>query len=500
MLAELAAAASDSHLRGDGATRVTAIAYDSRLVAPGSLFAALPGADRDGHDFAADAARRGAAGLLVERPLDLGLPQIVVPDARAALAPVAARFYGYPSREIGVIGVTGTDGKTTTSFLIDAIFRHAGLVTGMVGTVAIRIGDEVEAHETRQTTPESADLQRHLRAMVQARADWAILEATSHGLAMHRLDEIRFRIGAVTNVTHEHLDYHGTVAAYHRAKAILFERVAGAGGTAVVNADDPGATAMLAYCGGATVIRYSGKGRTADVRAVDVVADGRGSRFRLDAGGWGTVRIDLPLIGAFNVANALCAAGVALAAGVDLPAVARALCAAPDVPGRMATIDAGQPFAVVVDYAHTPDALAKVLALLRGLHPGGRLIVVFGSAGERDVEKRSLQGAVAARLADYAVFTSEDPRQEDPDAIIDQIAAGALAVGGREGDTFSRVTDRREAVHRALDLARPGDCVLLAGKGHERSIIWGREKRSWDEAGVARELLTELGYGAPSRA
>jgi UDP-N-acetylmuramoyl-L-alanyl-D-glutamate--2,6-diaminopimelate ligase len=497
-LDDLAASVPGSRVVGDPATPINGVAYDSRRVVPGDLFAALPGADADGHAFAADAARRGATALLVERPVALSLAQIRVVDARAALAAVAATFYGHPSREIGVVGVTGTDGKTTTGYLVDGLLRAAGRRTGMIGTVAVRIGDAVIDHETRQTTPESADIQRYLRAMVETDVTWATVEATSHGLAMHRLDGVEFRIGAVTNVTREHLDFHGNVEAYRRAKGILFRRVGAAGGTAVVNADDPGAVAMLDFAKGSTLLRYSAAGRDAEIRAVDIAAHPRGSRFRLETSDWGAAAVDLPLIGGFNVANALGASGVALAAGLDLETIATALRTPPTIPGRMAAVDAGQPFSVLVDYAHTPDALAKVLTLLRGLHPDRRLIVVFGSAGERDVEKRPRQGAVAVRLADYAVFTSEDPRHEDADAIIAQIAAGAIAAGAREGEAFDHVTDRREAIRRALAAAKAGDCVLLAGKGHEGSIIWGREKRPWDEAGVARQLLAELGWERPS--
>ena len=444
---------------------------------------------------------RGARAALVERtPEGIALPAIVVPDSRAALAGVAAAVYGHPSAELGVIGVTGTDGKTTTSYLTDAILRAAGHVTGLVGTVAVRVGDRVVEHDTRQTTPESADVQRYLRAMVDAGASWAVLEATSHGLAMHRLDQVRFLIGAVTNITHEHLEFHGSLDAYRRAKATLFERVAAVGGTAVINVDDAGARAMLPFARGARLLFCSAEGRRADLEAHDVTSDARSSRFRLETGEWGSGDVVLPLIGGFNVANALCAAGVALAAGVDLPTVVRGLATTPPVPGRLATIVAGQPFTVVVDYAHTPESLAKVLTLLRNLHPRGRLIAVFGSAGERDVAKRPLQGAVAARLADYAVFTSEDPRYEDPDAIIAAITAGAREAGGRENETFARVTDRREAIRHALARARPGDCVLLAGKGHEGSIIWGREKVPWDEAAAAGEALAELGFRGSGRA
>jgi UDP-N-acetylmuramoyl-L-alanyl-D-glutamate--2,6-diaminopimelate ligase len=495
-LSELAEGLGRSRLVGDPAARVTRVVYDSRATERGDLFVALRGADVDGHAFCREAVERGAGSCLVERDTGVDVPQLIVPDSRAALAAVAATFYGHPSRELGVIGITGTDGKTTTSFLIDAILRGAGLTTGLIGTVEIRVGNRSDTHETRQTTPESIDIQRYLREMVEAGASWATVEATSHGLAMHRLDGVAFAIGAVTNVTREHLDFHGTVEAYQQAKGLLFERVGEAGGTAVINADDSGAALMAAYAGGSKVLRYSAEGRSADVRAVDVVLDRRGSAFAVETDEWGEARAEVPLIGGFNVANALCALSAGLAAGIGLETAVAALAAAPQVPGRMAGVDAGQPFAIVVDYAHTPDALAKVLSLLRGLHPRGHLIVVFGSAGERDVEKRPKQGAIAARYADYAVFTSEDPRNEDADAIIEEIAAGAVRAGAIEGTSFARITDRREAVRHALSIASANDCVLLAGKGHEGSIIWGREKRPWDEEGVARELLAELGFGA----
>lgn len=491
---DLAAAVPNARLVGDPATPVYGLAYDSRLVERDWCFAALPGADHDGHDYAARAVDAGAAVLLVERELALPVAQLVVPDSRAGLAPLAAAFYDDPSGEVGVIGITGTDGKTTSSFLVDGILRRAGLATGLIGTVAIRIGDEEDQHATRQTTPESADVQRLLRRMAQRGVRWATLEATSHGLAMHRLDGVRFRIGAVTNITREHLDYHGTVEEYRRAKALLFERVAAAGGAAVVNIDDAGARAMLPFAAGAEAITYGMGDAAATLMAREIRSDGAGSRFTLAASGWGTAEIALPMIGGFNVANALCAAGVALAAGLGLDDVADGLAHAPAVPGRMALVDGGQPFAVVVDYAHTPDAMDKVLRLVRGLYPG-RLIVVFGSAGERDIEKRPLQGAVAARMADIVVVTSEDPRYEDADAIIDAIACGALDAGAVEGRTLFRATERRDAVALALGMARAGDCVVLAGKGHEGSIIWGREKRPWDEAGVAREILRALGFG-----
>jgi UDP-N-acetylmuramoyl-L-alanyl-D-glutamate--2,6-diaminopimelate ligase len=490
----LAHAIPDAWLHGAQDAWVYGVSHDSRLIQSGDLFAALPGGDFDGHMFAEDATQRGAAALLVETPVDLPLPQILTANCRAALAKAAAVIFGRPSEAIGVIGVTGTDGKTTTSHLVDHILRESGLRTGMIGTVAIRAGGVEELHASRQTTPESSDIQRYLRQMVDAGSTWAVLEATSHGLAMHRLDEVRFRIGAVTNVTHEHLDFHGTRADYLRAKAILLERVGAEGGIAVINVDDPGAREIVPFAAGATVVSYSPSGRDAKLRALDVRCDSTGSRFQLDANDSGRVAVRLPIIGEFNVANALCAAGVALGAGVGLEEIAVALASAPSVPGRMAPIEMGQPFSVVVDYAHTPESLAKVLRLLRTLHPAGRLIAVFGSAGERDVQKRPVQGRVAAELAEISIITSEDPRFEDADAIIAQIAAGAEAAGALVGETLFCETDRREAIRTAIGLARPGDCLLLAGKGHEGSIIWGREKVPWDEAAVARELLAEAGY------
>jgi UDP-N-acetylmuramoyl-L-alanyl-D-glutamate--2,6-diaminopimelate ligase len=491
----LAGTLPGAQILGPPSRFVTGVVYDSRLVQPGDLFAALRGADSDGHFFVSEAEARGAAALLVESPVPTALPQIQVGDSRAALAAVAASYYGHPSMSIGVIGITGTDGKTTTSYLVDHILRTAGASTGMVGTVALRFGHREELHPSRQTTPESSDVQRYLRQMVDQSLAWAILEATSHGLAMHRLDHVRFDIGAVTNITREHLDYHGTVDNYQRAKAILLERVAMNSGVAVVNADDAGSRAIEHFATGATLIRYSATGADADVRALDVRANEACSTFTIETADAGRAPCTLPLIGEFNVANALCATGIALGAGIELDAIVAALRTAPPVPGRMARVDVGQPFSVVVDYAHTPEAIEKVLTLLRRLYPTGRLIAVFGSAGERDVEKRPLQGAISARLADVSVITSEDPRFEDADAIITQIAAGAEAAGAKAGKSLFCRTDRRDAIQLALALANPGDCVLLAGKGHEGSIIWGREKRPWDEAAIARELLLDRQFG-----
>lgn len=492
-LGDLLANTAGSRVVGDGAARISGIAFDSRLVEPGDLFVALRGGYTDGHRYIGTAVERGASALLVEEPVEIGIPVAIVPDSRAALADVSACFYRYPSRELGVVGVTGTDGKTSTSVLAEAMLARAGKRTGLIGTVSVKIADEIIDHETRQTTPESLEIQRMLRRMVDERVDWAVLEATSHGLEMHRLDHIDFDIAAVTNITHEHLDFHGSIEAYWRAKATLFERLNPEHGIAIVNADDPGALSVLPYCGDRPVIRYSLEHDEAELVAHDISLSIQGARFRL-RGRFGERTVSTPLLGRFNVSNALCATGIALAAGVDIDTIAATLAAPPVISGRMAAIDAGQPFGVVVDYAHTPASLEKVLTLLRTFPGQRRLIVVSGSAGERDVAKRPIQGSVCARLADISIFTNEDPRNESAEEIIGQIAAGARAEGAIDGENLFEIVDRREAVFHAISMAQPGDTVLLAGKGHERSIIWNGIKHPWNEAAAAYEALKARGF------
>ncbi|MDQ3514136.1 MAG: UDP-N-acetylmuramoyl-L-alanyl-D-glutamate--2,6-diaminopimelate ligase [Chloroflexota bacterium] len=494
-LGELVARIGEHRLDGDRETVIDEITFDSREVRPGHLFVALRGGDADGHDYIDAALARGAAAVLLDRDCDLPVSRIVVPDARAALSPVAAAFFDDPSHALAVVGITGTDGKTTTAHLVDGLLRDLGVRTGLIGTVAVRIGDHLDLHASRQTTPESVDVQRYLWRMVAAGVRVATIEATSHGLALHRLDDVRFRVGAVTNVTSEHLDYHGTVEDYRAAKGRLFTSVRAAGGMAVINLDDGGARAMLPFSAGARTLTYARADSTADLRAINVVMSASGSSFTLALDGE-SVPGQLPLVGGFNIDNALAAVGTCVALGHSLEAVAGALARVEPVPGRLARVDLGQPFDVIVDYAHTPESLSKILTLLRGLNPGGRLIVVFGSAGERDVSKRPVQGAVSARLADVSVVTTEDPRHEDPDEIIRQIAAGAAAAGARAGTSLFSITDRMVAVDHAIGLAQPGDTVLLAGKGHEGSIIAGTTKHSWDERGAAELALRRRGWGA----
>ncbi|MGZ8481071.1 MAG: UDP-N-acetylmuramoyl-L-alanyl-D-glutamate--2,6-diaminopimelate ligase [Candidatus Limnocylindria bacterium] len=466
---------------------VRGLAYDSRAVRPGTLFFAVPGVHVDGHDFVPDAVAAGAIGVVVERELpDVPVPQLVVDRARRALADAADAWFGRPSERLTVIGITGTDGKTTTSFLVADALRAAGKRPGLIGTVAIDIGDERRPNDDRNTTPEALELQEMLALMVDAGNDSVVLEATSHGLELERTRNARFDVGVVTTVTSEHLELHGTVERYRAAKARLVEEAP----IAILNADD-GTFAYFRQRARDRVLTY-GTGADADLRATNVRSDAAGSRFELVAPGWnGEVRLPMP--GSYNVSNALAALSVAHALDLDLSAAADALGRTTGVPGRMERVDAGQPFAVVVDYAHTADSLAKVLRTLRPLTQG-RLIAVFGSAGERDPTKRPAMGAVGAELADVTIVTDEDPRLEDGRVINEAIADGARHAGARDGDSLLVIDDRREAIRRAVSMARAGDVLLLAGKGHEGSMFYGAEKRPWDDRAAAREALAEHGW------
>lgn len=476
------------------------VCFDSRQATAGSLFVALPGGYTDGHHYLAQARELGAVAALVERWDDAlnEYPAVVqVDDTRATLPSVAATFFERPANSLGLIGVTGTDGKTTTSFLIDAMLRHAGRRTGVIGTVAIRIADEVVDHDLRQTTPESLEIQRMLARMRDAEVDWAVLEATSHGLALHRLDECPFDIGVVTNITHEHLEFHKTIEAYRRAKARLLESVAASQGRrwpngVAINADDEGARSIVPFAGSSRVISFSSRSEDADIIATGIQMTAGGTDFRLTTPRGGA-DVQLKLIGRFNVDNALAAASAGHLIGMAPAEIAEGLATLDGVPGRLRRVDLGQPFSVIVDYAHTPDSLEKTLTLVRGL-VRGRLIAVFGSAGERDRTKRPLQGAVSARLADFSIFTSEDPRFEDPDEIIAEIAGGAQDSGKVEGRDYLCIEDRRLAIRSALGRAQSGDAIVLAGKGHEHCMIYGSERRPWDETEEAMRALQELGY------
>lgn len=468
---------------------VTQLAYDSRRVGPGTLFFAVPGVHVDGHDFVASAADAGAIGLVVEREVaGIEVPQLVVDRTRRALADAADAWFGRPSEQLTVIGVTGTDGKSTVTALTAEMLWGCRWHPGQIGTVFTGIFDDLELNTERNTTPESLELQALLARMVAAGNDSVVLEATSHGLALERTRNCRFDVGVVTTVTSEHLEFHGTVEKYRAAKALLIEEAP----IAVLNADDASFGYFRERAGG-RVSTYA-IDTEADLRAGDLASDANGTSFHLEAPRWhGAVRVGLP--GRFNVSNALAALAVIDALGLDVHHASLALENTAGVPGRMERVDAGQPFAVIVDYAHTADSLRKVLEMLRPV-TAGRLIAVFGSAGERDPTKREPMGRVAAELADFVIVTDEDPRLEDPAVINEQIAAGARAKGCVDGESLWVIDDRREAIGHAIGMAQEGDVILLAGKGHEASMFYGTEKRPWDDRAAAREALAAAGWGA----
>ena len=505
--AESAESAGRQREAAIGALAIRGVTFDSRHVRAASVFVAVPGGRSDGHDFVAAAAAFGAVAAIVERPLPgVPVPQIVVDDARRALAATAAWWYGDPSRELGVVGVTGTDGKTTTAFLVTAVLEAAGISTGLITTAAAQIGSVRSANREHVTTPESPQLQRILRAMAAAGNSAAVVETTSHGLALSRVAEIAYDVAIFTNLTHEHLELHGTFEAYRDAKLSLFR---GLGGddrpkklarawprAAIVNADDPAGHlfAEAALVAGARVITY-GESAAADVRATAVDEGPRLMLLNVATPRW-TGAVELRLAGRFNVHNALAAIAFGEALGLEQEQIRAGLAAVRGVPGRMDRVDSGQPFGVIVDYAHSPASLEKVLDILAPLASagGGGLIAVFGSAGERDVQKRPMMGRVAGERCRLVVVTDEDPRGEDSGAILDQIAAGAEAAGRKRGRDLLTIADRRAAIDTAFAAARPGDVVLLAGKGHEQTIIMAEGPVPWDERSEAIRALARLGF------
>ncbi|HKW79190.1 MAG TPA: UDP-N-acetylmuramoyl-L-alanyl-D-glutamate--2,6-diaminopimelate ligase [Candidatus Limnocylindria bacterium] len=483
---------------GAGEIDIRSLVYDSRKAAPGTLFVAIAGFHRDGHEFIADAVKRGASAVVAERRSRVRAPLAVVPDSRAALADLAAELFDHPTRRLRLVGVTGTDGKTTTVHLISDVLEAAGERTGFATTVDFKLAGHAWENATRQTTQEAVEIQEFFAELLVAGGTWGVLEATSHSLALRKVRGCEVDIAVFTNLTPEHLDFHGTLQGYLDAKAILFEMLStgtdkGVPKAAVLNADDPHWRYLADKAAAARVITY-GIDAHADVQGTVLSADASGSRVRI-AHHEQQVEVALPLVGRFNVHNALAAAAAGIAAGVPLATAKTALEKARPVRGRMERVDAGQPFSVIVDYAHTPESLDKVLSLLRPLTKG-RLMAVFGSAGERDRAKRPRLAEAAARHADLFVITQEDPRLEDRAAILKEIEAGAVAAGKRAGDDYLVIDDRASAVREAIKRAGPGDTVLLAGKGHEASIIVGEEKMPWDEAGAARTALRELGFGA----
>ena len=468
---------------------IKGVAYDSRRVEPGFLFFCVPGALNDGHDFASEAASRGAVALCVERPVDVDLPQVVVSSVRKAMARMSADFFDRPGDHLLLLGVTGTNGKTTTTFLLESILDAAGKKPGLIGTIATRVGDE--NRRGVRTTPESLDLQALLADMRAAGADSVAMEVTSHALVLDRVEALVYEAASFTNLSQDHLDFHSGMEDYFAAKRILFTREHARAGA--VNVDDPYGRRLLDEA----QIETIGFGTSEDalVRASDVRSGPWGSEFVIRAPE-NEMKIKTSLVGHFNVANCVAAAATALQAGIGPSAVERGIAALAAVPGRFEAVDEGQPFTVVVDYAHTPDSLDNVLRGAKGLAGNSRVICTFGCGGDRDRGKRPLMGAAAARLSDYVVVTSDNPRSEDPLAIIDSILEGVLAERADGPDAV--LPDRHEAIAHVLAEARAGDVVVIAGKGHETGQEFADRTIPFDDREVARAALKELGWGEPS--
>jgi UDP-N-acetylmuramoyl-L-alanyl-D-glutamate--2,6-diaminopimelate ligase len=488
-------------VRGDAGVEISDLAYDSGRVGPGSLFFCVTGLSRDGHEFAGEAVEAGASALVVERPLDLGVPEVAVENTRAAMAPLAAAFWGEPTEDLTVIGVTGTNGKTTTAFLVRHLLEDAGRRCGLLGTVQRVVGGQVE--EVERTTPEAIDLQATFRRMAEAGDEACVLEVSSHALVLHRADAIGFDVKVFTNLTQDHLDFHEGMEDYFAAKRLLFTAEGGVatveleGGVSVVNIDDSYGLRLadeLEKGPSGDRVTFSPGGGEADLSAREVAFDASGSSFECHSPA-GTIEVRTPLPGDFNVANALAALGVAHALGLDLRRAAAALASAEQVPGRFESIDEGQPFAVLVDYAHTPDSLQNVLEAAARITQG-RVIAVFGCGGDRDRDKRPLMGRAGAELSQLAIVTSDNPRSERPEAIIEEIVAGIDQAMIEEGKVMIE-PDRRAAIARALERAEGGDTVVIAGKGHEQGQEFEQGRKiPFDDRDVARDELRKLAPAA----
>ncbi|HEV8123671.1 MAG TPA: UDP-N-acetylmuramoyl-L-alanyl-D-glutamate--2,6-diaminopimelate ligase [Gemmatimonadales bacterium] len=460
-----------------GGVALTGITDDTRSLQPGMLYVAVRGTQADGHRFVADAVGRGAAALVVESPQGAGVPEIVVQDSRRAAGAAARAWFGRPADHLALVAVTGTNGKTTTTALVRHLFNGTGSA-GSIGTLGAfdGKGEAIRSTAGSLTTPGPVDLQSTLAQMVERGVSHVAMEASSHSLDQRRLDDLTFGAAIFTNLTRDHLDYHGTMEDYLAAKLRL-RGLLGLSGREIVNADDP---AWQAIPPGSRRITF-GIQHPADVHAGELVLHSAGASFQFTTP-WGSVPVRLPLLGDYNVANALGAAAAALAMGRPFAEVVSRLHNAPQVPGRMELL-VDEPFVVLRDYAHTPDALERALSALRPLTTG-RLLVVFGCGGDRDTGKRPVMGRIATELSDLPIVTSDNPRTEDPDAIIDDVERGMGAKPHR------RITDRREAIHAALNEAHPGDTILLAGKGHETYQVIGREKLPFDERTIVLDGLS----------
>ncbi|WP_042159806.1 UDP-N-acetylmuramoyl-L-alanyl-D-glutamate--2,6-diaminopimelate ligase [Paenibacillus gorillae] len=492
LLSELAELLITSRLVGAGDTEISGLETNSRSVQKGDLFICLPGHTVDGHDYAPQALEGGAAAFVVERKLDIDAPQLIVKDSRVAMAVLADHFYGHPSRSLSLIGVTGTNGKTTTTYLIEQILNDNGKSAGVIGTVEMRY--EGKSIPMSGTTPEALQLQRYLADMREAGTTHCAIEVSSHALDQGRVKGCRFRTAVFTNLTQDHLDYHGTMEKYAAAKGLFFSRLGNEypareqdRSFAVLNIDDTASHEFIKMTA-AEVITY-GIDNDADVRASGISITAQGTSFHVSTFR-GEANITLQMVGKFNVYNALAAISAALIEGVPLEQVKTSLEAVPGVPGRVESVQAGQSFAVIVDYAHTPDGLENVLRAVKELAPP-RIICVFGCGGDRDKTKRPLMGSIAAKYADYVLVTSDNPRTEDPALILKDIEA-ALIADKVAPARYELQVDRRTAIEKAVEMASPGDVVLIAGKGHETYQIIGSVTHAFDDRLVAKEAIRGL--------
>jgi UDP-N-acetylmuramoyl-L-alanyl-D-glutamate--2,6-diaminopimelate ligase len=476
---------------------VTGLTGDSRKIQPGNVFVAWVGGTQDGHRFIDNALENGAVAVVGTRNLaGLEVPYIRVKNSQIALARLAAAFYDFPGRKLTVIGVTGTDGKTTTANLIHSVLMHNELKSGMISTLGAVIGNEMIDTGFHVTTPDAPDVQRYLAQMVEAGMTHVVLETTSHGLDQHRVDSAEFDIAVVTNITQEHLDYHHSYENYRAAKGRLFSLLSktaskpqGNPRLAILNREDDSYT-YLAELAGENQLSY-GLSADAELRAQNIENRPNGLHFVVAGAGF-RLSVNTQLVGLYNVYNCLAAFAVgANGLGLDLEAVRDGIAEFPGAPGRMERIDMGQPFTALVDFAHTPNALRNVLATAREL-TDGKVIVVFGSAGLRDRMKRSVMAEISAELADLSVLTAEDPRTESLDAILQEMAAGLERKGGVEGESYLVVPDRGEALRVAVSRANPGDLVIACGKGHEQSMCFGEIEYPWDDRTALRAALAGL--------
>ncbi|MGA8943199.1 MAG: UDP-N-acetylmuramoyl-L-alanyl-D-glutamate--2,6-diaminopimelate ligase [Thermoactinomyces sp.] len=473
---------------GDLTTRITGIQLDSRHVRPGDLFIALKGTKVDAHRFVKQAVAGGAAAVMVEEAVDVPeVPVIQVPDTRRAMAVVAAKFYGYPTQELKLIGITGTNGKTTTTYLIEQLLQHKGAAAGVIGTIQTKIRGT--SLPTRNTTPEAVELQKIFRMMLDEGCEYSVMEVSSHALDMGRTRGCQFHIGVFTNLTQDHLDYHGTMEKYREAKSLLFSQLGSAYSKelnrnpfAIFNADDK-ASAYFMKRTAAQVLTY-GIDQPADVRAENIQFSSSGTSFLLKTFR-GDVPVQIRLAGKFNVYNVLAAVSVALVEGMDLQQIQSGLAEIRGVAGRFEPVDLGQSFSVLVDYAHTPDSLENVLTTIREF-ARGRVICLVGCGGDRDRSKRPIMADIAAKYSDYAIFTSDNPRTEDPIAILEDMLAGVKSC---PPERYKVISDRRQAIHEAVKLAEPEDVILIAGKGHETYQEINGVRHHFDDREAARDAI-----------